>query len=402
MDRLVRIAARSRELVDPGDTVVTAVTCATHRWGSGARRRTRTYRRSRAVAVEPDLPGPPRCLGCLFRAVLGPPPRPRRHRALGRAVQRGHARARAPRPAAPHRPLRAGPPLVCRAPRPRRPAAGARQARRGRRARADRRHRAHRRRPDAVAPVALGPPAGPARARRAGARRPGAAPRPARRSPAGSGRAAGCAGCSSSPRWPSCSSSSRSSCSRMLPLWALAPAVLRRRLRPSSSCAPGCAPSVATRCGRSRRRQADLARVARPRPPVGDRARRRSGRAAAASAGTAAAAAPRLVEAVDGGRRRPSRSSRPSPVADAVADPAWPTEVADGGRGRRPTSWCRSSTRTTSRSPGTPCRCPRPTYTMKAKAPAGRGRARRGHARPRAGRARERRRSYDERRVAGA
>ena len=85
-------------------------------------------------------------LGCLLRAVLGPPPRPPRHGALGRPVHRGHARARAPRPAAPHRPLRAGPSLVRRAPGPRRAAAGARQARRGQRARADRRHRAHRRR----------------------------------------------------------------------------------------------------------------------------------------------------------------------------------------------------------------------------------------------------------------
>ena len=53
-----------------------------------------------------------------FVAVLAASARPPRDRAFGRAVQRGHAGARAARRAAPHRPLRAGSSLVCRAPAP--------------------------------------------------------------------------------------------------------------------------------------------------------------------------------------------------------------------------------------------------------------------------------------------
>ena len=148
----------------------------------------------------------------------------------------------------------------------------------------------------------------------------------------------------------------------LLPLWALAPALLAvgcglplRPLRCPRRAGPGAGPPSSPGrpgppsrrgAGRPARRRACAGRPPPRHPPAvprpsGARPRRRGRRAVAA------------VEAADDATvSEPALVGADSPVVEPVAAQAVvPAEPAPT------TSWCRSSTRTTSRSPGTPCRC---------------------------------------------
>ena len=360
MERLVRLTVR--RLRGTRSTVVTAVTCATHRGGSGARRRsapTVVVVQSPSSLIFLVLLGSGLPTSCSTGSVGATTSRPlARSSSSVRRCGCSSAATRCPAPTSPSRhparmpctrPAPRGPRCSSSAPSPAEPAL-------------DRRHRARR----AASARSRSPAASAARVAGAGVRsavRSAATCSAARAGRPGPPQPPGAGPACSSPPSPSCSPSSRSSRSGMLPLWALAPAVLAvGRGRPAVGALRGPRRAGRARAPRRRRRRAGAPAVDRSGPtPVRSRAAR-GGHAvrspARRVARTRPASAPphrRMILP----RRTPSldepaasEPTPPRPDVDTVFDDSAEVAVEPP-----PTSWCRSSTRTTSRSPGTRCPC---------------------------------------------